>query len=67
MDQLRPGGKSYAQENTQGETSDPLLKTHKKGEIELTEQELGKVTGGRKAGKDQPEFLKITLKDVMIT
>ena len=46
--------------------ADPLLMTHKKGEIELTEQELGKVTGGRKAGKDQPEFLKITMKDVII-
>jgi hypothetical protein len=47
--------------------ADTLLKTHKKGEIELTEQELEKASGGRKAGKDQLEFLTITMKDVIIT
>ena len=47
--------------------ADKLLKTSKKKDIELTEKELGQVTGGRKAGKDQQEFLKITMKDVIIT
>jgi bacteriocin-like protein len=46
--------------------ADKLLKTSKKKDVELTEKELDKVTGGRKAGKDQPEFLKITMKDVII-
>jgi hypothetical protein len=30
-------------------STDSLLKTSKKGDIELTEQELGKVTGGKLA------------------
>ena len=35
---------------------------------ELHETDLDKVTGGcRKAGKDQQEFIKITIKDVLIT
>jgi hypothetical protein len=36
--------KTKAQKNS----PDSLLKTSKNGEIELTEQELGKVTGGAK-------------------
>jgi hypothetical protein len=39
-------------------SSDSLLKTSKKGDIELTEQELGKVSGGtakaQNAGSDTP-------------
>ena len=39
-------------------STDSLLKTSKKGDIELTEQELGKVTGGtakaQNAGSDTP-------------
>jgi bacteriocin-like protein len=52
---------------TRTKPADKLLKTSKKKDIELTEKELDKVTGGRKAGKDQQEYLKITLKDLIIT
>ena len=42
--------------------ADKLLKTSKKKDIELTEKELEKASGGmRKAGKDQQEYLKIKL------
>ena len=50
-------------------STDSLLKTSKKGDIELTEQELGKVTGGQitRTGKAPVEYLKIKLNDVIIT
>jgi hypothetical protein len=47
--------------------TDSLLKTSKKKDIELTEKELGQVTGGRKAGKGQQEFLTFTMKHIIIT
>jgi hypothetical protein len=34
---------------------------------ELHEADLDEVTGGRKAGKEQQEFLTVTMKDVLIT
>ncbi len=34
---------------------DSLIKTTRKSPVELTEQDLDKVTGGRKAGKGQQE------------
>jgi hypothetical protein len=48
--------------------ADDLLKTSKTKDVELTERELDKVTGGTllKAGKDK-EYIKITMKDVIIT
>jgi hypothetical protein len=39
-----------------------LLETSKKGDTELTEQELGKVSGGRK-GNPPVEYIKLTIKD----
>jgi hypothetical protein len=48
-------------------SSDSLLKTSKRGAVELTEQELGKVTGGRRAGTAPVEFLKVKLNDVILT
>jgi bacteriocin-like protein len=48
-------------------STDTLLKTSKKKDIELTEKELDKVTGGRKAGDKPQEYIKITMKDVIIT
>jgi bacteriocin-like protein len=44
-----------------------LVETSKKGAIELSEQELKQVAGGRKAGGDQQEFLKIKLDDTLIS
>jgi bacteriocin-like protein len=41
------------------ETVEPVL--------ELTEEELQTVTGGRKAGKEQHEFLVIRMLDIIIT
>jgi bacteriocin-like protein len=52
---------------SKAKSADKLLKTSKKKDIVLTEKELDKVTGGRKAGKDQQEYLKIKLQDVIIT
>jgi hypothetical protein len=46
---------------------DDLLKTGEDGTIELTENALDAVTGGRKAGEGQKDFLKITMKEVFIT
>jgi hypothetical protein len=48
-------------------STDSLLKTSKKKkDIELTEQELGKVSGGRK-GNTPVEYIKLTIKDVIIS
>jgi hypothetical protein len=44
-----------------------LVKTSKKASIELSEAELNQVAAGRKAGKDQQEYLKIELTDVLIS
>jgi bacteriocin-like protein len=46
---------------------DALLKTTAEGATELTEEELKAVAGGRKAGKDQQEFLVVKMSDVIIT
>jgi hypothetical protein len=40
-------------------STDSLLATSKKGDIELTEQELGKVSGGRPAESISLNFGKI--------
>jgi hypothetical protein len=51
------------------ETTSPerLVKTSEAANIELSESELQKVAGGRKAGESQKDFLKVTLKEVIIT
>lgn len=41
--------------------------TTDQGKIELQEQELSRVTGGRKAGEKPLEFLKIKLTEVFIS
>jgi hypothetical protein len=46
---------------------DHLTTTTNDGKIELSEEELGRVTGGRKAGEQPVEYLKIKLTDVFIT
>ena len=47
-------------------STNSLLKTSKKGDTELTEQELGKVSGGRK-GNTPVEYIKLTMKEVIIS
>lgn len=37
------------------------------GAVELTEELLDDVAGGREAGEGQKDFLKVTLKDVSIS
>ena len=45
-------------------SADDLVKTTKSGDVELSEEELKRVSGGTKG---QPvEFLKITLKEVLL-
>jgi hypothetical protein len=46
---------------TQKASPDSLLKTSKKKDIELTEKELGKVTGGR-TSQDQVNMTALSLK-----
>jgi hypothetical protein len=48
-------------------STDDLVKTTQGGEVELTEEQLNRVTGGRKAGKGQQEFLVIKMNDVIVT
>ncbi|HEY4164475.1 MAG TPA: hypothetical protein VGM59_15520 [Dongiaceae bacterium] len=50
------------------ETASPeqLVKTSEAATIELSESELQKVAGGRKAGESQKDFLTVTLKDAVI-
>jgi hypothetical protein len=38
-----------------------------KGVVELTEDALDQAAGGRKAGEGQKDFLKVTLKEVIIS
>jgi hypothetical protein len=49
-------------------STDSLLKTSKKGDIELTEQELGKVTGGtakaQNAGDRPAESLSLNFSKI---
>jgi hypothetical protein len=44
-----------------------LVKTSAEASVELSESELDKVAAGRKAGKGQQEYLKVELKDVLIS
>ena len=46
---------------------DDLVQTTKSSDVELTEEQLNRVTGGRKAGSGQQEFLVIKMNDVIIT
>jgi hypothetical protein len=44
-----------------------LVKSSSTAPVELSETELDKVAGGRKAGGDQQDYLKITLTDAAIS
>jgi len=44
-----------------------LVKSSSTAPVELSETELDKVAGGRKAGGDQQDYLKITLTDATIS
>jgi hypothetical protein len=44
-----------------------LVKSSSSAPVELAESDLEKVAGGRKAGGDQQEYLKIKLTDVIIS
>jgi bacteriocin-like protein len=44
-----------------------LVKSSSTAPVELNETELEKVSGGRKAGGDQQEYLKIKLTDVIVS
>ena len=44
-----------------------LVKSSSAAPVELSETELEKVAGGRKAGKQPVEYLKIKLTDVIIS
>jgi len=61
-DKIDPSNKNATISST-----DDLVKTTNAGEVELTEEQLNRVTGGRKAGKDQQEILVIKMNDVIIT
>ena len=44
-----------SKEQAKSSSPDTLVKTPRKSGVELNEQELDKITGGRKAGKGQQE------------
>ena len=44
-----------------------LVKSSSTAPVELSESDLDKVAGGRKAGGDQQEYLKIKLTDVIVS
>jgi len=46
---------------------DSLVKTSPKASVALSEAELEKVSAGRKAGEKPLEYLKVELKDVLIS
>jgi bacteriocin-like protein len=48
-------------------TTDALIKPTETGNITLTEEELSRVSGGRKAGGTPLEYLKITMEDLIVS
>ena len=44
-----------------------LVKSSSNASVELSESDLEKVAGGRKAGEQPQEYLKIKLTDVLIS
>jgi hypothetical protein len=46
---------------------DSLVTLTEESEIELTEQELSRVCGGRKAGERPLEYLKVTMTDILVS
>ena len=48
-------------------SSENLVKSSATGSVELAESELDKVAGGRKAGEQPKEYLKVELNDVLIS
>jgi hypothetical protein len=44
-----------------------LVKSSSTAPVELSESDLDKVAGGRKAGKDQQEYLVVKMNDVIVT
>ena len=51
----------------QPKTPESLVKTSADGSVELSEAELQQVAGGKKAGTNQQEFLKIKMEDILIS
>jgi hypothetical protein len=54
-------------DNAKPTTAENLVKTTPAGAVELSEEDLEKVAGGRKAGEKPIEYLKITMTDVIIS
>jgi hypothetical protein len=54
-------------DNSKPTSPENLVKSSSTAPVELSETELEKVAGGRKAGKDQQEFLVVKLTDVLIS
>jgi bacteriocin-like protein len=52
---------------TKSSLRDQLTMTTHEAKIELTEQELSRVTGGRKTGEKPHEFLRITMNHVTVS
>jgi type VI protein secretion system component Hcp len=54
-------------DNSKPTSPENLVKSSSTAPVELSETELEKVAGGRKAGGDQQEYLKIKLNDVLVS
>lgn len=63
MSTPRDDTKADAPHNQQADGERPSVA----GAVELTEDSLDTVVGGRKAGGGQKDFLKVTMKEVFIT
>jgi hypothetical protein len=69
---VRTEGKTTMRKKTQMQKrnqkpADSVLKTSKKKDIELTEKELGKVTGGLVRKSGNREFIVVKLNDVIVS
>ncbi|HVY99957.1 MAG TPA: hypothetical protein VHA35_10660 [Dongiaceae bacterium] len=56
-----------SKDKSKAASPEDLVKSSPTAPVELSETDLEKVSGGRKAGGDQQEFLKIKLTDVLIS
>jgi hypothetical protein len=54
-------------DNSKPTAPENLVKSSATAPVELSETDLDKVAGGRKAGKDQQEYLVVKMNDVLVT
>ena len=58
---------TYPKEHQKPSSADAPAKAAVTGMTELSEEQLDWVAGGRKAGGEQLEYLKVTMEDLLIS